>query len=130
MSAENPTVREWLTENLAPLLPEDWKWVDNERAVDVTEAVTVRWAQRRIAPLAETPLSHLGVEGILTVFSPRIDTERAEDELDDAVLELVYALQSLQGVKFTEATKVAVDEQQQRLGYDLQITVITNKKEA
>ena len=127
MSAENPTVREWLTANLAPLLPAGFKWVDNERVVDVTEAVTAQWRQRRIAPLPEAPLSYLGVEGVLAISSPRSDIERAEDDLDDAVLELVAAIQSLQGVRFTEATKVAADEQ--RLGYDLQITVITNKKE-
>lgn len=121
------TVREWLTANLKPLLPTGWKWLDSERAVDVTAAVTVQWKQRRIAPLPEAPLSHLGVEGILAVSSPRVDIERAEDDLDDAVLELVAAIQSLQGIRFTEATKVAADEQ--RLGYDLSLTVITNKKE-
>ena len=127
MSADQ-TVREYLDETLPPLLPEGWKWVDSERAVDVTETTTVQWKQRRIAPLPEAPLAHLGVDGILTVSSPHADIEKAEDALDDAVLELVGALQSVPGIRFTEANKAAVDDQ--HLGYDLSITVITQKKEA
>lgn len=129
MSAENPTVREWLTAQLAPLLPKTWKWVDNERTVDVTETTTVQWKQRRIAPLAEAPLSHLGVDGTLTVSTPHNDIERAEDVLDDAVLDLVAAIQAVQGIRFTEATKVALSEMGP-LGYDLQLTVINKKKGA
>lgn len=113
-------VRDWLDENLAPLLPAGWRWVPEQRNLDTLDAVTVIWKQSRIMPLDEAPLGAVRVEGTLTVATPLTDIKRAEAALDDAVTELCSALDGLDGIVWTEAQKVALGESGP-LGYDISI---------
>lgn len=114
------SVREWLDENLKPLLPEGWRWVPYQRNVDTLDAVTVIWKQSRIVPLDEAPLGAVRVEGTLTVCTPHQDIARAEEALDDAVTDLCSALDGLDGIAWTSAQKVALGEGGP-LGYDIEI---------
>lgn len=113
-------VRSWLDDNFAPLLPEGWRWVPYQRNVDALDATTVIWKQSRILPLDAAPLGAVRVEGTLTVATPHSDIERAEQALDDAVTELCSALDGLDGIAWTEATKVSLGESGP-LGYDIQV---------
>lgn len=113
------SVRDWLTEHLAPILPEGSRWVDTQRNLDALDAVTVQWKQNRIARLPEAPIGAVRVEGTLTIISPRQDFDAAEAQLDDAVTDLCAAIDGLAGLAWTEATKVAVGEQ--HIGYDVSI---------
>lgn len=119
-------MRDFLTEQLKPLLPEGWRWVPFQRNVDALDVMTVLWKQTRMAPLPEAPVSWVRVEGVLTVVSPNQDIERSEAALDDAVLDLVLALDSLPRIGWTEANKVLVADQY--FGWDVSI-YITNSKE-
>lgn len=114
------SVREWLDENLAPLLPEGWRWVPYQRNIDVLEVTTVIWKQSRILPLDAAPLGAVRIEGTLTVATPHTDIERAEEALDAAVTELCSALDGLDGIAWTDATKVSLGEAGP-LGYDISI---------
>lgn len=113
-------VRGWLDEHLKPLLPEGWRWVPEQRNLDTLDAVTVIWKQSRILPHAAAPLGAVRVEGTLTVATPHTDIARAEESLDDAVIELCSALDGLDGIAWTEATKVSLGESGP-LGYDIQV---------
>lgn len=113
-------VRGWLDENLAPLLPAGWRWVPEQRNLDTLDAVTVIWKQSRIMPLDAAPLGAVRVEGTLTVATPHTDIARAEEALDDAVIELCGALDGLDGTAWTEAQKVVLGETGP-LGYDISI---------
>lgn len=122
------SVRTWLDTNLAPLFPEGWRWVPYQRNTDSLDAVTVQWKQSRILPLSEAPMGVLRVEGTVTVMSPRTDVERAEEELDEAIVDLLAAIDALAGLAWTEATKVVVNDGG-NFGWDISVWTTATKNE-
>ncbi|PPI28202.1 hypothetical protein [Rathayibacter sp. AY1B5] len=118
------TVRAQLSEILKPLLPKGWVIIPEQRDPGVITNSTVLLKQERISKLPASPIGSLQTSFILTVLTPHADTARAEDDLDDAVLELTTALDSLNGVDWTEAQKVISGDY---LGYDISLFIITKK---
>lgn len=119
------TVRDFLTAELVPLLPRSWKWSPNERNLDRLARTTVIWRQRRLLRLEQAPIGSLRVEGILTIVAATQDIAKAEDRLDDELLELCTALDGLVQLGWTDATKVVVDDT--FFGYDIDLFVMTVK---
>lgn len=118
------TIRAQLSELLGPLIPKSWTLISEQRDPGVIARTTVIVKQDRIEKLPEAPLGSLQVSFILTVLTPHEDTSRAEDALDDSVLELTTALDSLAGTNWTSAQKVVAGDY---LGYDIALTLITKK---
>ena len=118
-------VRTWLTANFKPLLPTKWKWVPYQRDVGTLSATTVWWKQERIIPLAEAPVGTVRVEGTLTVASALTDVAKSEEDLDQAVTDLVTAIDGLNGLAWTEAQKVVVGDT--NFGWDISVWTTATK---
>lgn len=125
--SDNTTVREWLEDALKPVLPSGWRIIPNQRIPETIDRITVVIKHIRIAPLAEAPKGHLSNDVIITVADPHTDQARAEDALDDEVLELVNALQTIAGITWTGADKVLVNTTD-NLGWDIACSIISRKK--
>lgn len=121
------TVRGWLDENLKPLLPATWKLIPYQRMPQTISAPTVLFKQLSFTNLPEAPAAALEVAIVITVADPHLDQDRAEDALDDEVLELVFALDSLPNLSWSTAQKVLVNETY--LGWDITCSTISAKKE-
>jgi len=121
------SVRSWLAEQLKPLLPEGWRLLEVSSLPDTLSTVTVVLKHLGMRPLAEAPKGHLLNEVVVTIADPHGNLDKADDELDNNVLDLVHALDSVKKIIFTEAKKVLVDERW--LGWDITCSTITRKKE-
>lgn len=125
MSAE-PTVREWLETALTPLLPSTWRIIPNQSGIQTIDQVVVVFKQTEIEPLTQAPSGTLSNKVIITIIDPNSDPKTAENALDDTVLELVSALDSLPGLNWSGAKKVIVNDTY--LGWDITTTIISKKK--
>lgn len=89
------------------------------------EGITVVLKHSQMERLAEAPQGSLRNTVVLTVVDPHEDQTAAENALDDSVLELVTAIDTLPKINWTNAEKVLVDPY---LGWDITLTVITEKE--
>jgi hypothetical protein len=110
---------------LKPIIPETWKIIPYQRDVGVLSQTIVMFKQGAIRPLPAAPIKALQVDMTATIVSPLSDTARAEDELDDDVLSLTFALDEL-GILWTEARKVLFNDS--NLAYDIDIQLEASKK--
>jgi len=117
------TVRSDLADLLTPKLPADWKIIPNQTVPETLHTVTVVLKHYKLEKLPEAPQRHLSNSFTLTVASPLTTIAKAEDDLDDAVLELVTTIDTLSSVDWTDATKVLVNDSY--IGWDISLTVIT-----
>ncbi|MDJ0336436.1 hypothetical protein QMG83_14510 [Salinibacterium sp. G-O1] len=111
------TLREQLADQLRPLLPAAWKLVDVERNVDATNTPVVQLKLGDIAKTDAAPQGMFTSTWTITIISPHQDITKAEYQLDDDVIDLLFALDTIPGVQWSAAKKVAVDET--RLGWDI-----------
>lgn len=102
------TAREQVTEAVAPLLPKAWRLMPYIDTVDQLSQVTVMLHASRIAPHPTTPLGEFELTFEATVIDPLKDPSRVWDSLDDEVLELIAALDTIDGLHFTEAEPLAI----------------------
>jgi len=120
------SVRSYLEAELKPLLPTTWRIIPNQRIPETIDRVTVALKVDRIEKLPEAPLGNLRNTVILTVADPHKDQVRAENALDDAVLNVLTALDGHSNIDWTLAQKVLATETY--LGWDITLTVITSKE--
>jgi hypothetical protein len=123
--ADSTTVRAELAALLAPLLPKDWLIVPNERAIETANRTVLRLSQQSIQRHPQAPLGAVLVTFKAAVIDPGTDIERAEDNLDDAVTSLLFAIDALGGsVAWTDANKALFES---NLGYEISLTVTVSK---
>lgn len=121
------SVRDWLKEQLGPLLPSGWVIIPNQRMPETIDRITVIIKHSEMERLAEAPIGNLRHRVILTIADPHEDDVKAENALDDSVLELVTALDGLAQISWSTARKVAV--QDPYIGWDIELSVITKKED-
>jgi hypothetical protein len=122
------SLRDRFTAAVKPLLPDGWRFIPNQSTPEKITVVTVVLKHLEISPLEQAPRDHLGSSLVLTVLSPLGDDIKAENELDDAVLDLAHALQAVASwVRLDRAKKIR-DATTDRLGWDLELTAITNTR--
>lgn len=109
---------------LKPLLPRGWKIIPYQNNPDTPSSVVVMLKLLRIARMEEAPDGAHTLEFTVTIISPHDDIEKAEDALDDQVLELTFALDTL-GILWTAAEKVIASD---RLAYDITVTLVSTKE--
>lgn len=120
------SLRDWIDEQLTPLLPDAWSLIPNQRIPETINATTVVLKHLKIERLEEAPLGQLRNTVTLTVADPHQDQVTAENELDESVLTLCTALDALPKLNWTGAEKVLVSDTY--LGWDITLTVITSKE--
>lgn len=120
------SVRDYLTAELTPLLPSTWKIIANQRVPETFDTVAVILKHLHIETLAEAPIGSLRNRVLITIADPHTDQVRAENALDEAVLELCTALDGHSRIIWTGADKVLVTDTY--LGWDITVEVITEKE--
>lgn len=121
-----PSFRSQLVDALTPVLPGSWELVPTQRTVDTLSHPIVQLSQISIRRDPNAPQSSaLLTTFTLTVVDPLTDPERAEDNLDDEVLTLIFALDGLGWLRWTDATKVIW--QDSHLAYDITIETLTRQ---
>lgn len=123
------TARSELTALLIPLLPRDWKFVPNNRNIDVTSTPVLRLSQQSIQRHPTSPNSKLLVTFNLQIIAPGTDLARVEDDLDELVGLLLLVLETLPpAVAWSgPADKVLTSQDGGNLAYDVPLTITVNK---
>jgi hypothetical protein len=124
VSGDADSVREDLAAFLTSSLPAGWKIVSSTRNIDVSDQIIVQIKHQKMKRLQYAPIGHMEHELTITISSPMLDRDRAEDELDVGVVELVTHLDTLSSLGWTEATKAVVDDQQ-RIGWDVTVQLLS-----
>lgn len=104
----------------------DIKIVTSEREIGRIDRAAVLVKQQSIARLPAAPLSHRNVGLIATVISAHQDLDRAEDDLDVIVPDILDALDNQATLTWRGATKVGWGES--NLAYDITLEVIADKE--
>lgn len=121
------TIRTQLLAHLQPLLPEEWTVLPYQANVSTIDRIVVVLKHNKISKDPDSPMGTVINEFIVTVVSPVSDIKTAEEQLDDAVLELITALDSHLQLNWTEAQKVLVSEKAGYIGWDITLTIHTQK---
>lgn len=117
--------RKQLAEVLKARLPKSWRIIPEQRSFDDVGKTTVVIKQTTISKLPAAPIGMRSVAFTLTLVSRFTSIAAAEDDLDELVPDLLDHLEAL-GIKWSTATKVAVDENY--LGYDITVEINTKKE--
>lgn len=117
-----------LQRKIKPLLPSRWLIKPTSDKADNVATTVVQFQQVSIAKLQQAPRGKLAIEFVMTIKSGMQQTQAAENDLDDDVLELLHAL-SASNVIWRDCNKVRFDNQT-RLGYELTVTITSDPKES
>lgn len=113
---------------IKPHLPKGWLIKPTSAKTDNVDATVVQFQQVRIEKLPQAPRGFLGIEFLMTVKSGKEQTQAAENDLDAAIVDLLFAL-TRAGFLWRDCDKRLFDNQT-RLGYELTVTVTTEPKES
>lgn len=100
------SVRHDLLEAITAAVPEGTHVVPYQDNLDVLDRMTVMFKQTRITPLPAAPRAGYVVHYVLTVISPALDPQVAEEDLDAFVLSMLGDLDGLDWFAWDEALKV------------------------
>lgn len=117
--------RTYLAETLRPLLPKGWQIVPYADTVDALSRPVVMLQQKRITPSASAPLGRHSVEFSVILLTPGTNLDRIEDDLDEQVDLLLYALEDLPTLVWTSAERAVFDNAH---GWEISITLDTLRK--
>ena len=120
-----PSARHQLAAAITPHLP-GYRIIPNSRNVDVPDQRFVQIALHELTRLPEAPEGAMRAEFVVTVVTPLTTPQKAEDDLDHAVGDLLRALDALPWVKWERATKVAYGDR--HLGYDVTVYATTESE--
>jgi hypothetical protein len=122
-------VRKWVEDQLTPHLPDTWRFIRYDTNVDRISQTIVMLKLQSIARTPSAPNSGHTVEFVLTVVEPRIDPKLREDDLDEKLIEIVYAIDTVPNIRWTNAQRVLFNDT--NLAFDITLEVVTSKdKEA
>ncbi len=119
-------VRDYLKTELTPLLPAGWTIIPNQKMPETITKITVVLKHLTIEPSPANPIGSLNNHVTITVADPHTDQVRAENALDDAVVELLTALDGHSRIVWRPANKVLVNDTY--LGWDIPVEVLTQKE--
>jgi len=123
---EPTTLRAWVQWYITPLVPSTWRIIPGFKEVETPSTPTVNITYSSIDPHPTTPASNnLVNELVIRITDPHTDVKLAEDDVDDQVLTLIYALKNSARIIFRGAKKVKPSEA--FLAWDITVTVITTK---
>ncbi|HWU29827.1 MAG TPA: hypothetical protein VN041_12170 [Microbacterium sp.] len=126
-------LRAWFSAQLKPLLPKRpdgspaWRYIPNQDTPAAITVPTLVFKLLELDPLPEAPLGALRARIVLTLLSPHEDDVKAENTLDNQVIELVTALDPHSTISWETARKVR-DAKTDRLGWDFTVTAVINKE--
>lgn len=128
MSAElNPPVagiRPWLATTMRPLLPESWRLVDGLAEVKTLTVPAVYFEYTAIEKADDWPPGHVRAVVDLIIVDPHTDLVKAEDAVDELVVQLLVALDGHAQIDWSSAKKQAIGDS--FLGWRVSVSVIAS----
>lgn len=118
------SIRKQLTDKLTPLLP-GIKIIPSSRNVDVPSKPFAQITLMEFQRLPEAPVGNHLVQFTVTIVTPLTTPQLAEDNLDALVADLVYGIDQLDNIYWTEAKKVVFSER--NLAYDVTVFAVSEK---
>jgi hypothetical protein len=104
-----------------------FRFVTDEKAVGRFSRPLIRTSQKGFTRIPEAPQSGVTVRFNIRVTSPLADLDEAEEQLNEIVPEVCYAIEGIPRSKWTDAEKV-LDPDADRLAYDITVTVLSRKE--
>lgn len=120
------SAREGLIAKIVEIVGDDAVVIGVEDNKDALGRITIVVKQRRMLREPAAPNGTLRVEYVISVTHPAIDPAISEPALDDFVPSLLADLDLLSWFGWTDATKVADD---QNLGYDIDCWLLAGPAE-
>lgn len=118
------SIRKQLADQLAPHLP-GAKFVPVSRSLDSISDPVVMISLRELDRLPEAPIGCHQARFVVTVITPLKTPQRAEDDLDTLVADLVTGIDSIDSLRWESATKVVYNDS--HLAYDVTVYAVTEK---
>lgn len=118
------SIRKQLHDALAPHLP-GVKLVPSSRALDTLDRKVVQISLMELSRLPEAPLGKHRATFTVTVVTPLTTPQRAEDELDALVGDLVQAIDGIDWLSWESARKVLYSDRY--LAYDVTVFAVAEK---
>lgn len=117
-----------LIAQLKPLLPKKWKLIPFTTNLDDLSTTVVMVSIQSIERSAQAPQSHRTYSSTLTILTPfAVGTERADDSIDDDVIDLLDAIDKLDAIKWTKAER-GLGNNSNNLGFDITLEVLYRKE--
>ncbi|CAG7618427.1 hypothetical protein ACFPZL_01145 [Leucobacter soli] len=118
------SIRKQLQDALEPHLP-GMKIIPAMRNVDVPDKPFAQLALTRLERLPAAPIGKHRATFVVTVVTPLSTPQRAEDDLDTLVGDLVYAIDGIDWLDWETAEKVTYGDR--HLAYDVTVHAVTRK---
>lgn len=118
------SLREWIVNEVKPLLPRSWNLVPYLGDIDAPSVPTVAVKLQSLSPLSEAPKGTVAVQYTFTVVQPHTDATTADRALDDDLLLFIAAINNNPSLSWSSADAVAFDDV--HLAYDVTVTAITS----
>lgn len=119
------TLRNELRDRLRPVIPARYVLRPNGLALETITKPVLQIKQLGIRPAEEGGTGQLKVEMVLTMVSPLTSPQKAEDELDDDVVEMLAALDTIGWLTWTRADKRTTGPDDRYLAYDITTEITT-----
>lgn len=123
MPVQHP--RKQLAGLLTTALPATWRVVAAKRSIDPPVKTTVVVKQLGVDKPPQLPRGARTIRFVLTLISRHTDPDKAEDDLDSALPDLLDVLDQVRNLTWTSSDYVLVDDKY--LGVDVQVTTATKK---
>lgn len=115
-------VRNDLIGKIKPLLPKAWRLIPYGTNLDTLDTTCVMVTIQSIERHPAAPMSHRLYSATFTILQPLTAPGRADDALDDDVIDLLNAIDQLKNVKWTKAER-GLGNNGNNLGFDITIEV-------
>lgn len=116
-------IREHVIDQIKPVLPADWKLVAHA-TVDKLDTTLVTIFIKSITRLPQAPQTSQRFYNLtLSIFSPLSDPARADNDLDDKIIELLAAIEGIENLRWTKAERVFGGPSAEYLGFDIDLEV-------
>lgn len=118
------SIRKQLADALAPHMP-GVRIIPNNRNVDVPDRPFAQITLSEIERLPQAPIGHHRAQFTVTVVTPLTTPQKAEDDLDALVGDLVHAIDQIDWLEWETAKKVIYGDR--HLAYDVTVFAVTKK---
>lgn len=125
--------RRWIVDQLKPVLPRRWNLAPYIRKPDDLDGVTVIVHLQKIERMPEAPLGSQVATYLVTVVDPAQDWSQADEALDDEIVDLISALDSVRNenglpiLRWASADRNTWNDTY--LAFDISVTAIITPKE-
>lgn len=123
-------LRKELADAIKSRIPNDRRarFVSSEKAAGRFDRALVRVSQLGFSRATAAPMEILAVRFNLRVTSSKPDLDEAESQLNDLVPDVCFALEQIPNLLWTDASKVLDADHDERLAYDIPVTVYSRKE--